>query len=146
MDETDVISSTDIDVCVQSLQTRFQVQDVGNLKFFEASYQIERLALAVQNPAVVGALRIHNRLEVLVEMLLAIEGWRTFVLPSGLMAKLEGNKNILRMSFILHTESTLITLINAMLYESCSSISEESITVDGLLCEIDASSCRTHTS
>lgn len=126
MDETEILSDQVIDDCVQSLHQSFQICHVGNSAFLATSYHIERLALAIHNPAVVSALRIHNRLEVLVGMLLAIEGWRTFVLPNGLATNLEASKQFLRVTFILHTELTLITLINAMLIGTCNQLKEES--------------------
>ena len=126
MEETEILSDQEIDDCVQSLHQSIQICNVGSSSFFAMSYHIERLALAIHNPAVVSALRIHNRLEVLIGLLLAIEGWRTFVLPNGLATHLEANKNCMRVTFILHTELTLITLINAMLMGTCNQLKEES--------------------
>jgi zinc finger MYND domain-containing protein 10 len=123
--ETFDMSSKEIDGVVKSLQTSFQVHQVGDAAFFATAYHVERLALASHNPGVINSLRMYDRLQVLVEMLLAIEAWRTFVLPTGLIAMLEENSNFLRVTFILHTESTLVTLINAILYEACSRVSED---------------------
>jgi hypothetical protein len=88
---------------------------------------------------VIDLLLTHNKVKPLVQTLLAIEAWRTFVLAPkdqeretkeieedsdsasqsqfhALMGKIAKQGNSLRLAFILHAETTIVSLLTLMFY------------------------------
>lgn len=127
------MKSSDIDHAVQSIKS-FDVTDVGGSSFLSVSLQLERLAYALQSTEisliVVHALRVHRSFSALVQNLVAIEIWRDRVLQpfdktSALPAKLVDNR--LRVAFVLHTETTLSHLVNAIMVDFAAEVDADAL-------------------
>jgi len=142
---------------VQSLES-FPVQEIGCTPFLRMyGYEVERLTLQAHACAknqdgdeyVVDAILTHGKLSILVQTLLAVEAWRTFVLESNssssskqsklnecndsedvspstsslqsLAEMMAENQSSLRCAFILHVETTLVSLLNVIMFrkENC---------------------------
>ena len=122
---------------VESL-TSFPVEQIGTSIFLKMyAYQLERLSIQAHASAqqstgdeyIVDAILTYNKLATLITTLLAVEAWRTHILSSTAFIKaLATNGNALRCAFILHVETTIVGLINLVLYkrEGCESLDEES--------------------
>jgi len=146
-----LISVSEAESIVESLES-FTVEDIGSSPFLHMyGYQVERLSLQAHATAkvpdcgdeyVVEAILTFGKIPTLVRTLISIELWRTMVLnpkpssrPSApeyepstsLLHLLAKNGNSLRTAFTLHTETTLVCLLNLILYrkEGCIEMDSE---------------------
>jgi len=119
-----LVPAYEAEKCVQSLRS-FPIEEIGTCAFMEMyACQVERLSLQAHASAreqaedeyVVEAILTHDKLTPLIETLLAVETWRTHVLPILMIPDL-ANRNSLRCAFILHVETTILGLINLVLYK-----------------------------
>jgi len=133
---------------VKSLKS-YTVEEIGGSSFLRMyGNDLERLSIQAHTSArqrddeyIIDSILTWRKLGVLVKTLLSIEAWRNFVLlPAGnvayknidwnrtgdnkddyLLPLLAKNRNSLRCAFILHAETTIVGLLNLILYrkESC---------------------------
>lgn len=126
----------------------FKLEEIGSSSFLEMyGYDLERLSLQAHATArlntsavstrdefIVEGILSYGKLKILVETLLAIEVWRTFMLrsdnnaqSSSLAPLLAKNGNSLRCAFTLHAETTIIGILNLIFYhkESCEDMDSE---------------------
>lgn len=121
----DLVSPFEAESIVSSDRLRaFPVEEVGTSEFLLVyGRDVERLSLQAHVTArrrghdeyVVEALVSHDKVGVLVETLIAVEAWRTLVLPR-LAADLAAHGNALRCAFTIHVETTLVGLLNLVLH------------------------------
>ena len=118
-----LVPAYEAEKCVQSIRS-FPIEEIGTCAFMEMyACQVERLSLQAHASAreqaedeyVVEAILTHDKLTPLIETLLAVETWRTHVLP--ILIPDLAKRNSLRCAFILHVETTILGLINLVLYK-----------------------------
>ena len=125
---------------IDSLKS-FPVDQIGSSEFLNMyAYQVERLSMQAHATAqrqdgdeyIVEAILTFGKLPILVQTLLAVEAWRTFVLfptkhESSLASRMAENGNSLRCAFTLHVECTIVGLLNLILYrkDSCQELDSE---------------------
>ena len=125
----------DVERWVQALYP-LGVADLGGSKFTSQHSRIEQLNLLAHNAAttnsdnfVLSSLLTHDKLPVILHLLLATEAWREQVLPEilgSLAALVEppeqggqgrgGHGSCMRAYFIMHHESVLCNLLEVLLY------------------------------
>lgn len=117
------IAPQEAEEMIEALRS-FTVDEIGSSAFLKIyACTAERLCLQAHSSAavdqgneyIVEAILRHGKLTTLVETLLAVEVWRTQVLPL-LLEKL-APQNSLRCSFLLHVETTIVSLINLCLFQ-----------------------------
>jgi hypothetical protein len=123
------LTNKDVECIVYSLKS-FQVSEVGSTDFLDMAYNMQRLALHMQTDSAVVAsiLLLHDKMTVLVKNLLAVEAWRVFVLRDKLLPRVAA-KNRVRCSFALHTERTLLALIDVVHLQGFDLAEETSISL-----------------
>lgn len=118
-----IVPPLEAEELIEALRS-FSVEEIGSSAFLRMyACQVERLCLQAHSSAaaaqgneyVVGAILRHGKLTTIIETLLAIEVWRTQVLPL-LLEKLS-SQNSLRCAFLLHVETTIVGLINLCLFQ-----------------------------
>jgi len=150
-----VVSVDEVERIVDSLES-YSVEEVGSSSFlYTYGYQVERLSMQAHITAqqqqqhggsnsehhddeyVVEQILASGKLTVLIRTLLAVEAWRLYVLQeqeqdegqggSSLASQMAQHGNALRCAFILHVETTLVGLLNLILYrrESCEQMDGE---------------------
>ena len=114
--ECATLTNKDVEYVVHSLKN-FPVAQVGSKDFLDMAFNLERLALhAHENvdhqQAVASILRLHDdKAKVLVQNLVAIEVWRTLVMPQAAF------ETRARCRFVLHAERTILTLLDMVLLQ-----------------------------
>ena len=151
-----ILTPREAESIVESLQP-FPVEEIGSSEFLQTyAFHLERLSLQAHASAQEGAedefvteaIVTFGKLDVLVRTLLAIEAWRTFLLvPRGsgskgvedgggssslssssvLLGLVAENGNSLRVAFTLHVETTLVGILNLVMYrrERCEAMTSE---------------------
>ena len=143
---TTFLTSTEIDHIVSMLTAVTSVEEVSSDDFLTTyAVHLERCSIQAHTDAAANAeeyvlesIVLHDKVTVLVQTLLAVEAWREFVLPhiltcfdqsssldvsSSSSSKTVDHKHerhavsILRVAFTLHVETTLVGLLNLILYK-----------------------------
>jgi len=119
-----MIAPQEAEQMVEALRP-FTVEEIGSSEFLKMyACTAERLCIQAHSSAavvdqgneyIVEAILRHGKLTTLVETLLAMEVWRTQVLP--LLLEKMASQNALRCAFILHVETTILSLINLCLFQ-----------------------------
>mmetsp|Transcript_5218 Transcript_5218/g.7951 ORF Transcript_5218/g.7951 Transcript_5218/m.7951 type:complete len:694 (-) Transcript_5218:12-2093(-) len=146
-----IVSPFEADTLVANSIQPFSVEEVGSDAFLLSyGYDFERLSMQAHATAavagegngggdeyVVESILAHDKLHVLVRTLLAVEAWRTHVLyrsdekmsssSSSLAPLAAKNGNSLRCAFTLHVETTIVGMLNLILYrrEGCEALNAE---------------------
>jgi len=147
-----ILSPMEAESIVSSIR-EFPIREIGSSSFLKMfGFQIEKLSLQAHASAsnspiihrhsnvnalggedeyVIDLILTYKKVSPLVQTLLAIEAWRTFILTSRLPSEGSGDKgsdietlieliakqgNSLRVAFILHAETTIVSLLTLMFY------------------------------
>jgi hypothetical protein len=143
---SNIVSHIEAESIISTLRS-FSIEEIGCTPFMKMyGYDLERLSMQAHHSAkrqdgdeyVVEAILTQKKLSILVTTLLTLEGWRTFCLyPRGVGKKNDDqlalgtqivkNRNSLRCAFILHVETTIVSLINLICFrrEHCEEMTSE---------------------
>lgn len=143
---SNIVSHIEAESIISTLRS-FSIEEIGCTPFMQMyGYDLERLSMQAHHSArrqdgdeyVIEEILTQKKLSILVRTLLTLEGWRTFCLyPRGVGKKNDDklslgtqivkNRNSLRCAFILHVETTIISLINLICFrrEHCEEMTSE---------------------
>jgi zinc finger MYND domain-containing protein 10 len=125
----------------------FPIDEIGSSRFLKMyGYDLERLSIQAHLSAkrqdgdeyVIEEILTQKKLSILVTTLLTLEAWRTLCLhPRGVAEKKDGksalgekivkNQNSVRCAFILHAETTIVSIMNLICFrrENCEEMTSE---------------------